>query len=1529
MYAIYREISLVFIHYVQQDDGTIVEKVMHTATWDEYSDYPDTTYRGTQEYQGTVENDYALIGWYLHGPSVTAQEYTEAYYDKQDNQDKEKGKAKDSGAYDIKVYTVYAKQVTKTDAVLSAGSDPTVNASTSATVYEYTIPGSMQSGTMNYTLSDLPNTLNLVDNTTLMNGRFDSTKANNTVAIKVELVNPDGTVAEDQYLKKDSLTGRFTTAVGKDWKIRMTLYYSSVMSDEAADYTFDLKFGFTDGTEKNSLKNQWLLLDNMKVDLTPSIWEVTYEAILDPEDVIVEDWKEFNETSLSFTEDIAYGSAVLGKDALPEVEGYAPVGKWTVKNGTDTVAYGGDLDIPVSEVNAGKITLTTEWEIQSYQLTATEEVLEKWTIKDEKNGALTATGALVPYRTAITFTPKGDQEPAYIFINGTRLDKYEGASKDANGVYTILMPAEDVEVTYSRVMTLYLRYGDIDITPDGYTHRGETVDWPGDYAILMDENRNAATPTDNRLSISGDMSGRMIALDNLNIADGEESANDSIKLATGTIATLTTSYNNADSTIKAKNILVPEDSNLTMNGEGTLVLTPDKNYAAIGGNNDACGTITLKDLSIDMTLPAGSVASGIGSGNQVDGGTSVMISDCNITVTETSNTAFGPYNGAWFGGADVISVTLQNTTVTRGAASEEIAGTEVTNGKTVILSGTTIGTAENPVTTPVKAQDALTLQAYDEIPTHIYLKLSNPNAVAIETDPTGVITVANGSSIDATVAQPKVSDAGHKVLYTGAMHIMDAKSDVVIANTQVVETKHGKITIATDGVKQDSATHEHDGNYRLIAELDTLNPNNTSLTVNGLNGNSVIETTRLKLNTVKINADATIELLADLEFVATGSLNIADGKTLTVEENSVPNIYTMNLNGTTSDTDATYEQKGGILATNNLGMTDDGFKFNKLDMILEDVTVEEPNLIAENLTLIDSTVTATGGEVGSNCAGDEKVTNVIIQGASKVTADTIGALGAQDETFTFVTVDNTAAITGILVRDLYRLNYNLNDPNFKKENGVLLTKEGGEEVKLHTVLRETTPEGGTATVDPTIPGDPIYKGGGTNYFENWYILQGEERNEMYALSTSEVDGFVGFTALSKDKLQYADPVATDGTQTLQIWARLKIRGTGVIVEERRLNDVTDATKNIVDIPTDGAWTAIFTAEGAKIENSKYQVAFSEALPQGTKLTLIDRTNGQHPVFYSYKVTADDVTTIAFDSFVRMGKADKKAELPAGVAGAELKTRILLAADFSDTNVSVEDIEYGVTFQLSVGGTTPIDIAKVSYKLSAAPVATLVAAATKVTATWSGDERLTGQKLYLVGELGDTVSVPYNATAKVGGNDARWLSGNKVVLEVGNAEDELTETEYIYELSNLAEGDYTITWKLTASKDDYNVLGNELAIADAVTFKVEDTVVEPSMDVVIKTIDGKTETSRVLSAGTEHTVVFEVETNQSGVSVEAEAQGMLGQFGGEAKTVLRNCDLPNPFVIFGADTPAGTYRIRFSIPDIDGTADDVYFTFIVE
>lgn len=1114
-----------------------------------------------------------------------------------------------------------------------------------------------------------------------------------------------------------------------------------------------------------------------------------------------------------------------------------------------------------------------------------------------------------------------------------------------------LVLSSEVPAENATTMGLYLENGTIEITPDGYTQNGETVAWQGDYEILMNkENNSDGSATWNVLSLSGDLSGRTIALGNLNIT-----LDDSICLAEGAKVTLTTEYGGTPSTITAKNILVPEKAELTMKsgeaGSGTLVLTPDaaQNKAAIGGSNAVNGTIDLEGLHVQMTLSGPSDASGIGSGNQTAGGSDVFLKQCEITVKEESGSGQS-YKGAWIGGAGVSSVTVQGSEVKMDADSTAMVGPYVLNGKFVnVTENSSIGTKYVPVCDPIYAGQKLTIQN-----STVYQKITSNlgDVSAVGTSESGTVEVTEST------IQTEASDAGQtNELYTGTMKIMDSTSDVRILNTQILEISHGTVQITNTGAQQgDSLPHKHSGSYLLLEELTPDPSNAPDLTVRFLAANAVITVKQpaeasnnvaVMLHALNVRTDVEVILKGDLK--VGGKVTIAANKTLSVtaDEDS-PYGVDFTDEEPFVDNAAAYEQTNGSLKCPLRGGAAGG---DNLTVKLDGVTAEVHSLYAKDLTLINSKVTVDStegvveGVVGSKGKTDA-VTHVTIKGKTNITAKTIGSLGTADETFTLVDIkdEDTFSWNGTLVRDRYRLTYEGLDDNFDNSANplVLRTEQDSDGTKEGT---------GTEKVIPTILAAPKYTLGDTSYFAVWYI--NAENETPTALCSDEeaetVKSEYGFTAtlsgLLPEHIAYAEE-NDDGTRTLTVYARMLVQGTGVITAGRQF-EAFDTEETDVSVPADGAWTALFTSTGTSIADRDYQVSFEEALPEGTRLTLAVLKEDGVPEYY-YQVLESASDELLFSKFVRMG-SDSETLSPGSAAGTA-EERFLLAADFAGTEAAVKK-EQTVTFALAVGD-SPVEIAEVTYALTDIPAGSIEASPEElsgepftgtVTVTPPEDGRLDGRQLVLLAELtdgeGKAVSVPYGAEMALTGSDnteipADWIGGSRALFRLGAYGSVPGGSSYTWNLDGLEVGDYTITWKLASAEDakDVNVLGSLLK-AKEVSVTLSRAEVEPSLKVTLGLIDGTASAGRVLAAGQSHSIGFSCSTHDDSsteVTVKAEKQNTLASFG-EASTSDVTCevnDADRSVTVRFSSSASGTYRIRFSIAE-GSEEDDVYYTFIVK
>jgi hypothetical protein len=566
---------------------------------------------------------------------------------------------------------------------------------------------------------------------------------------------------------------------------------------------------------------------------------------------------------------------------------------------------------------------------------------------------------------------------------------------------------------------------------------------------------------------------------------------------------------------------------------------------------------------------------------------------------------------------------------------------------------------------------------------------------------------------------------------------------------------------------------------------------------------------------------------------------------------------------------------------------------------------------------LDQVTVETDRGVGSN--GASGVTTVSIT-KSNIKATTIGAVGTQSKSFTFVVLDDASELDGKLVQDHYRLHYNLSDPNFKQESGVPYATETES---LPTVLRSETPytdgTAGERTYLDAIPKNPHYKPTtGSSYFSNWYIEAGSVKT---ALSSEDVPGFTQKTTLSDDSIQYAADTG-DRTKTLEVYSWMNLNGTGLIAYGRELNLLNKNEMNsITQIETYGAWTARFDVSGVVLEGAEYRFTFDTAIPAGTKLTL--RFGDTNPKYYRYVTTAD-TTVVEESKFILMGTDNDKAVLM-GTVGTTMEHVLQLSADFENA----EAVANGVALTVqSNSGIHPI--AKVNYTTKAMATASCTATETTVsyTVTPNSDSRLSDMQLYLVAKLSMAdvdLSVPYGVTLRWNGNDGIWIGGNMAYFPL-DAYGEKNETGS-WSVSGLEGGTYTITWYLTAASDNTQNVFKEVLASDNVTIMTANQIL-PSLDVKLVNVDGSAVKNHVLNADEPHTVNFTFNANGSDVHVILEKQGTLQNFTQIGDTITG--------VAAGTDiairADAGVYRVRFSLDSFANTSsdwDDVYFTFILK
>ncbi len=1548
LYAVYRERSLVFVEYY--NDTEEHETVLKSFPWQLYSTYPWTVYDKTP-----VENKgFTLQSWYVNTKSLIAEkEYS--HDDDHYNAHKAdwKNEATNLGTYDIIVYTVYLAQDNK-DIVLEAKSDPVATNESPLVTQTYTIPNSMQHGYVTLVKEAVANSVNLVSVDTMLANALDPNWSghDDTVAIVMTVNGVDYDLSS-----YTALNGSYDAQVGDD--VTFTLYHSKLMTSSELKDACKLEFSFdndTDSTNENPLSQQSITL-NVKVQFTPSLYDVTYTATL-PEDIdalTVTDWNGFDQTAPAVLEatDVPYGTE--NSQDPPAIEGYTPA-PWTR-----------DL----TDLADGRFAMTTSYTPIEYDLQADQGSLDRWSVVYTEHLDSTTTHTLaqadvnadppVKYHSTVTITPSGSQYPEFITIElyekGTdtlaksfRLDSTDPLTAGGTeafitvdgGVYSFRMPAYDVRVKYSDVQTLYLDEGSIDITrgSDGYTfeQNGVVRAWHGDYVILQNANDLAeqeAPETNpdkaNKLTISGDFTGKTVELGNLYIT-----SDDSIELEGGTTVTLTTQGNNQAYGLNLKNILVPKTSSLSMqsktageSGRTKIALAPnyssDKYRSAIGGSaaSPANGAIDLSNLDLQISMVGNdSGPSGIGPAAQDPSATdhgAITISNCAVSVKETIGT--GQYRGAWIGGSGVSSVSVSGTTVKVGSGSVQ-TGSHAIDGKTVTLNGCTIGESTNAnvmVPDPIHAQIALNITD-----STIYL-VNKGERTMIGADGDNYTTVTN-STIQV------LNNGTMSELYTGVMKIMDAKSDVTINNTQVVEVSNGDMTITASGITQgegeDAATHSHAGlKYLLLEELNTTDkPGKTAndLTVSALADNATITVkqphaasgnTAVTLDTASFtDTHDEINVILKGDLTVTGTTTIADANTLSVESKdaAADDRYTLDLQGGFVETKGSFAQKGGNLTGAYAG---------------EGGTTAFADLkVGGNMTL-DNVIATVGdaGKLGSTGL-DGVVTTVTIKGGTTVTADIFGALGAQNDTFTFVVIEDGSSYSHKMVQDHYRLEY-----------VDLLDGWTIDPAKQPTVLRTETLDS-VVTVLKAIPDpydDPV--------FSCWYILS-EDGTQKLALMVNDdsvevpagLDGktlLAGNTASSERTP--TDPADTTDTLLVHVW--LVAQGKAYITEHRVFQFFTGEDETVT-VLTDDAWTARLESSGGRISNRDYQVDFSRenasthefeayTLPAGTKLTLA--LKGTPNSYYYYTVPAGGVSAVKFSDFTRMGTASGSA--PALAVIADGNEEFLLSADFSDADATaVSDVKVGFSLIVNTSNTLALD--DVSYTLSGSSVGAIeyqAADTVKVTANPGGDWRYSAGKVYLVASIDSGLDgrVPLNAAAALNDSiNGVWISEKEIAFELGNYGADLIGA-YAYSFTGLPGGNYQISWRLCAGSEAYNCTNCIVSnVIESQALSVNAPAL-PSLDVTKPVrIVYKTGAANTLN----FTLSYENVTIDM-IAIKVQKQTALASFADAAAGITIGTIDPETNTVsisLGSDIPKGTYRVVFSI-DEDSANDNVYFSFIVE
>ncbi len=289
----------------------------------------------------------------------------------------------------------------------------------------------------------------------------------------------------------------------------------------------------------------------------------------------------------------------------------------------------------------------------------------------------------------------------------------------------------------------------------------------------------------------------------------------------------------------------------------------------------------------------------------------------------------------------------------------------------------------------------------------------------------------------------------------------------------------------------------------------------------------------------------------------------------------------------------------------------------------------------------------------------------------------------------------------------------------------------------------------------------------------------------------------------------------DETKTITVHAWLNATGEVVIEKGRKFVKTSERTTKITT-QANGAWTAQLTSTGTFIDGRDYQAEFSQALPEGTKLTLtIPKTAQSAGKYYYYDVTGNTTKAVKFSDFKEMGssKTFKSETYESGLIPAN--EVYLLSADYAQTGHS-EVNGQTVTFKLIPESTSSISLGnEVTYNLSPVSKGTISVADKTVTIAKlpSDDDNLSGQKLYVKAVFkknnitNDEATIPFNTDATLGTTKGKWISRDTVVFELGTYASVQTSDQN-YNFEGLTPSDYKITWSLVyGDGSSNNIVGN--------------------------------------------------------------------------------------------------------------------------
>lgn len=765
LFALYREISLVFVERYTDAAGVIHSKDLLATNYTEYvdpKDYRDVFDVGYYQHDPPTGNKtitdkgYAFKGWKINDGDTyyNASTYTE------DKIDGYKTAAKRDGIYDIRLYTDYQPQVEMPKVVLTAANPTT----------QFQLPASMaEKGTYYWKLTQTTNTgtAKIIALDKITSHKHDASWTENTTTYTPDdtfsltfTASKDGTPQTpiDLSLSGTSETGytTVTNRLGNAHTVKFELGIANRVTT-STEYNFTLEITWDD---KGAGQKVFVPIC---IKTVPPKYQVQFDANLPTGygDLTMEP------ATYSEQQEYTYGAAYASFPTAPEVEGFTFDAWNTEQSGGDTTKVTADSLMTLYDENkktAG--TLYAQWTRNTHKLEVTDDLLAHWNVEwnPSYNAAAgdsgwqsfttTATTADVPYRATVRLTPKDlDSKNLYPeFVTAENGWSLSDVTPAADGSYTFFMPNADKALNYSRTRTLDLTQGSIELAANGYTQGDQTVTWRGDYIIMQS---NPDTATSNTLKVGKLADGASLALDKLNIQK-----KDSISIQEDCNITL-----NDDLTVK--NIAVASGKNLTLQATGTSKPTLHLNAPA----NGTCGiggdaTLTLKNLTVKATVDST-------TGQQYAGS---LIKGSSVTLEDVVCTEQG---------------------LSTGGDGALVATTKLIDGATVTLTKSQIESKY-----PIYSTGTLNINDKSQVKaggndwgTHDLLQ------------GTGVIHVTGGSTVD--LGANAYGEAR-------TLKLADAASRVYSTVYEYRDVAHGDISVDSAGYKQGSVSDKG----RRLALLD-------------------------------------------------------------------------------------------------------------------------------------------------------------------------------------------------------------------------------------------------------------------------------------------------------------------------------------------------------------------------------------------------------------------------------------------------------------------------------------------------------------------------------------------------------------------------------------------------------------------------------------------------------------------------------------------------------------------------------------